>query len=138
MEKRKEIGRRIKLRREDLKMSQEELGNKLFLNKSTIQRYETGQIAKIKIPIIHAMAKQLNVNPDWLVLKTDTMGEFEEKKEWYNPPIRENLDLEHDMFSDRVKILARHLEEIPDDDKEELINNIESTINMYLKAKGLK
>ena len=66
-----EIGKRIKQRREELGMTQEELGKELGLNKSTIQRYETGKIAKIKLPVIHAIAKQLRVNPEWLVLKTD-------------------------------------------------------------------
>lgn len=83
MEKNIEIGKRIKQRREELGMTQEELGNLLWLNKSTIQRYEAGKIAKIKLPVIHAMAKQLNVNPEWLILKTDQMGNFHEMNEWY-------------------------------------------------------
>ena len=40
--------------------------------------------------------------------------------------------------SERIKILARHLEEIPDKDRDQLIDTIESTIDLYLKAKGLK
>ena len=77
------IGNRIRQRREKLGLTQEELGNKLLLNKSTIQRYETGKIATIKLPILHAIAKQLNVDPDWLALKTDEMGVFEPKDDWY-------------------------------------------------------
>ena len=79
-----EIGKRIKQRREELGMTQEELGKELWLNKSTIQRYEAGRIAKIKLPVIHAMAKQLRVDPDWLVLKSDDMGDFNWKHEWYS------------------------------------------------------
>lgn len=79
-----EIGKRIKQRREELGMTQEELGKHLWLNKSTIQRYEAGKIVKIKLPVIHAMAKQLRVDPDWLVLKTDDMGDFNWKQEWYS------------------------------------------------------
>jgi repressor LexA len=78
------IGKRIKQRREELGLTQEDLGNRLWLNKSTIQRYESGKIAKIKLPVMHAMAKQLDVDPDWLVLKTDEMGSFNWKHEWYN------------------------------------------------------
>ena len=37
-----EIGRRIKERREELDLTQDQLGKRLWLNKSTIQRYETG------------------------------------------------------------------------------------------------
>lgn len=77
------IGLRIKERRESLGMRQEDLGKILFLNKSTIQRYETGQVQKIKIPVIHAMAKALDLNPDYLALRTDDPGKFREHPEWY-------------------------------------------------------
>jgi len=39
---------------------------------------------------------------------------------------------------DKITILARHLQDIPEIDREQLINTIESTIDIYLKAKGLK
>jgi transcriptional regulator with XRE-family HTH domain len=67
-----EIGRRIKQRREELGMTQDELGKILSLNKSTIQRYETGKITKIKLPVLQSIANALDVSPDWLALKTDT------------------------------------------------------------------
>lgn len=92
MEKNIEIGKRIKFRREELGMTQEELGNLLWLNKSTIQRYETGKIANIKLPVIHAMAKQLNVSPEWLILKSDEMGTFHERYDLYKDGKAETLD----------------------------------------------
>lgn len=76
MDKNKEIGVRIRQRRTELNMTQEELGNKLGLNKSTIQRYESGSIASIKLPVLQSIAKQLNVNPDWLALKTNEIGTY--------------------------------------------------------------
>ncbi|EGC03057.1 helix-turn-helix domain-containing protein [Ruminococcus albus] len=76
MEKNVEIGKRIKKRREELGMTQEALGSPLGFNKSTIQRYEAGKVAKIKLPIIEAMAQRLNVSPEWLALKSDDMGEY--------------------------------------------------------------
>ena len=70
------IGQRIKQRREEIGMTQAELGASLWLNKSTIQRYETGKITKIKVPVIHAIANQLNVDPNWLMGESEKMGEF--------------------------------------------------------------
>lgn len=67
----KEIGKRIKLCRENNKLTQGELGERLGLNKSTIQRYETGQVAKIKLPILESIACELNVSAAYLALKTD-------------------------------------------------------------------
>lgn len=71
-----EVGRRIKQRRIDMNMTQEDLGNRLKLNKSTIQRYESGAISSIKLPVLQAIAQQLNVNPDWIALKTNEMGSY--------------------------------------------------------------
>lgn len=66
-----EIGKRIKTRRCEIDMTQEELAKDLGFNKSTIQRYETGQVKNIKIPVLHLMARTLKINPDWLACKTD-------------------------------------------------------------------
>lgn len=66
-----EIGRRIEEARKHAGLTQSELGDKLGMNKSSIQRYETGQVKKIKIPVIDTIAKVLKVNPAWLALKTD-------------------------------------------------------------------
>lgn len=71
MNREAEIGRRIKQRREQLGLTQAELGEAVSLNKSTIQRYESGKIGTIKAPIMAAIAKKLDVSLDWLELKTD-------------------------------------------------------------------
>lgn len=91
MERNIKIGQRIKMRREQLSMTQEDLGAPLGFNKSTIQRYESGKIAKIKLPVIEAMAKQLEVDPNWLSLKTDDMGVFTQNNdETDKKPIESN------------------------------------------------
>lgn len=94
MEKKIEIGKRIKQRREQLGMTQEELGSLLWLNKSTIQRYESGKITNIKIPVLHAIAKQLNVDPNWLALKTDEMSSFRERYDLYDENSAEDIELQ--------------------------------------------
>lgn len=110
MEKNIEIGKRIKQRREELGMTQEELGNLLWLNKSTIQRYEAGKIAKIKLPVIHAMAKQLNVSPEWLILHSDEMGSFHERFDLYKDGKAETVD---DLEPSAVILPADKIHMIP-------------------------
>lgn len=66
-----EIGKRIRQARKKCNMSQEELGKQLGLNKSTIQRYESGQVQRIKLPILENLSMILNVNPSWIILKSD-------------------------------------------------------------------
>lgn len=66
-----EIGARIKSRRKELGISAAELASRLSLSKSTIHRYENGDIANIKMPVAEKMAKELRVNILWLLGKSD-------------------------------------------------------------------
>lgn len=68
-----QIVARIRQRREELGLTLEELGNQLSLNKSTIMRYEAGEVQKIKLPILQSLAQALDVDPNWLALKTDSV-----------------------------------------------------------------
>lgn len=66
-----EIGIRIAERRSALGLTMDEVAQKIGVARSTIQRYETGQIKKIKLPVIESIASALGVNPDWLIGNTD-------------------------------------------------------------------
>lgn len=66
-----EIGKRIKQRREELGISALEIAEQTQLTRATIHRYESGEIKKIKLPVIEAIAQILDVNPDWLVGKSE-------------------------------------------------------------------
>jgi repressor LexA len=61
------IGQRIKSERERQELTQGFIADKIGVVTSTIQRYETGNIKKIKIPVINAIASVLGVNPSWLL-----------------------------------------------------------------------
>ena len=65
------IGQRIKETRLELGLSLDEVANKVGVAKSTIQRYESGAIGKIKLPIVESIAKELKVNPAWLLCKSN-------------------------------------------------------------------
>lgn len=67
----KDTGERIKERRRELDISAADLAERLGLSKATIHRYENGDIARIKLPTIDAMAQILKVNPLWLLGKSD-------------------------------------------------------------------
>ena len=62
-----EIGNRIKMAREKADLSLNDVALKLGVNKSTILRYENGEISKVKAPIIDALAKVLQVSPHYLL-----------------------------------------------------------------------
>ena len=69
----KEIGLRIEQRRKELGLTLNDISDAIGVARSTVQRYEKGQIAKLKLPVIEAMAGVLKVNPLWLICKTNDM-----------------------------------------------------------------
>lgn len=65
------LGRRIKEARIARDYTLDELASAVGLNKSTISRYERGEIESPKLPVIEAIATQLHTNPSWLIGKSD-------------------------------------------------------------------
>lgn len=68
------IGQRIKQRRKELKMSGEELAKLLGKNRSTVFRYENGEIENLPLDVLEPIARALKTTPQHL------MG-WDEKKE---------------------------------------------------------
>ena len=69
-----EIGKRITEARTKAGLSGKELAEKIGVAASTITRYEKGTFAKIKLPVIEAIARELGLNPMWLLGKSEYMG----------------------------------------------------------------
>ncbi len=65
------IGKRIKSRRKELGISVSDLSNVTGLSKATLHRYENGEIKRIKLPTIESIALKLDVNPMWLIGKSN-------------------------------------------------------------------
>ncbi len=66
-----EIGSRIKLAREMRGLNMVELAAKVGVNKSTIKRYEDGMISNPKLPALQSISLALNVNPAWILGKSE-------------------------------------------------------------------
>ena len=62
----KEVGKRIKERRNEIGISMPELGRRVGVNKSTIQRYETDGVNPNRSMIINGLADALQTTPEWL------------------------------------------------------------------------
>ena len=67
----KEVGLRIKERRNELKISMPELGRRVGVNKSTIQRYEAGTIDNTKKLVLDGLSEALHVSVEWLKGETE-------------------------------------------------------------------
>ena len=61
------VGEKIKNRRKYIKMSVEELAEKVGLSKATIYRYEKGDIEKVDTEILASIAKALRTTPAQLM-----------------------------------------------------------------------
>lgn len=75
------FAQRLKETREQRGVSAKELSEALGLNKSTIYRYETGELKSIKSMNIKAIAKYLNVTCDYLIGASDSMKNSQEAQE---------------------------------------------------------
>lgn len=69
-----EMGERIKERRIALHYTQEELAQKLGLQKSAIAKYENGRVENIKRSIIALMSDVLECSPSYLMGLDDKIG----------------------------------------------------------------
>lgn len=78
MEKNHElIGQRLSMARNNKNITLEAAGNKIGVNKSTIQRWENGNVEKFKIPLIEILAEFYDVNPQWLMGHNVPMKEIQ-------------------------------------------------------------
>jgi len=67
------IGERIAERRKALGLTLDDIAAEIGVAKSTVSRYESGNIEVLKLPVIEAIARVLHVDPAWLVGKADKM-----------------------------------------------------------------
>ena len=74
------IGQRIKSRRKELKMSADELGKRLGKDRSTIYRYENGDIENLPIDILEPIADALDTTPQYLMGWNDQSNPQKEKQ----------------------------------------------------------
>ncbi len=85
----KEVGKRIKERRNEIGISMPELGRRVGVNKSTIQRYETDGVNPNRSMIINGLADALQTTPEWLT------GQSEEKEADDSPTLCEDEVIGH-------------------------------------------
>lgn len=62
-----DVGKRIRERRKELNLSVDELAKKLNKNRTTVYRYEKGDIENLPMDILGPLAKALNATPAYLM-----------------------------------------------------------------------
>lgn len=69
-------GKRIREKRVALGLTMEELGSKVGVAASTIQRYEAGAISRPKIPVIRSVAEALDTSYEWITGQSGSGGDM--------------------------------------------------------------
>lgn len=74
------FAKRLRQLRKSLGISQTQLAENVGLSTTTISRYEHNKIDDIKLPNVQMIAEALNVNPEWLIGKSDVKSRKDYKK----------------------------------------------------------
>ena len=103
----KEVGKRIKLRRKQLGLTQKQLGELVELSEGSVSRYESGSIKDAPTQKLNDFAKALNIEVAWII----------------------GFKAETDKFQ-MAQDLINRIQEFDDEKSIELINVFNSFINL--------
>lgn len=110
----REIGLRLKESRNAKGYTLQQVAELVGVDRSTIQRYETGGIVVIKRPVIESICACLSVNPKWI------LGESENRQAIGNSEL-----------PDDILFLSKRLLCIPQNQRKKLMEALNSTIDLY-------
>ena len=108
------IGKQIRRKRKELKMSVDELARKVGKDRSTIYRYENGDIGNMPLELLMPMVEALQMTPQ------EFLSLFVLKSEWFAERMECFATPEGDQLNDKeIKIfreLAKYFVKIRNDD----------------------
>jgi transcriptional regulator with XRE-family HTH domain len=113
---------RIKNRRLELGLTLLDVAKVANVSEATVSRWESGNIENMRLDKINMLAKALQITPSKLMEWGEEIGPMPEP---VSPSER------------RIKVLARHLDKIPETTREKIIRNFENTLDVYLEAMGV-
>ena len=157
-------GARIKIRRKELGMSAESLAAECGLSPATIYRYEKGDIENMGIDKLKPIAAALKTTPAYLMGWDDDPIDYDDGDILAQIPLSYVEACDGDMkkayamlvaagkdaakeygvrdyaqnsHEEEMLLLARHMDPIPEEDRQALKEQFKNSIDLYLKAKGL-
>ena len=116
------IGKQIRKRRKELKMSVDELANRIGKDRSTVYRYENGDIENFPIELLFPMTEALETTPQELLSTIVTTNEWlsAQAEKWFE--VTEGYEFNSEEFR-VLYAVAKYLMQIRNDgDYEEKLN----------------
>lgn len=105
------LSARIRLRREQLGLTLEQVGDIVGVGKSTVRKWETGAIANMRRDKISGLARALRTSPAFLMGWTDDPSDEAADPDFQDPLTQKISDLSNDMTDEekRQLLLAARL-----------------------------
>lgn len=132
-------------------LSLRDFAEKLGISHSYLNRLENGYDIRSGKPVtptvetLHQIAQSLNMDlGEILEISGYSVGETYVEKDgsvttdYYPPKQNENSFEAQNDTERRLLMLCRKAGDVSEDEKEAIVNQFEATIDMYLKAKGIK
>lgn len=94
-----DTGKKLKARREELKLTLEQVGDIVGVSKSTVAKWESGFIENMKRDKIMLLSKALEVSPLWII---GTEEETESHVENYGSGVDKYINMLHERPDLRV------------------------------------
>lgn len=118
------LGNRIKSRRKELRMSQEELGARIGFTKSSISRIEHGERV-VSIENINKIASVLEVDQKWLLGWTDEVQFSRDQLAHHVLNVLENMQVDITKKDPQLARLMEYINLMNDSQKQKLIDYAE-------------
>lgn len=133
------IGNRIKERRKELNMSVEELAKRLNKNRTTVYRYEKGDIENLPIDILDPLAKALETTPAYLMGWDNKTDEDAINVGKLLKIMRNNRNMTIEEYSKEIRISPDDLRMYESGEKYIPLSVINSIVDYYrLSAENFK
>ena len=155
------IGEKIKQLREALEITQTELADMIQVSKQTLYKYENNLVTNIPSDKLEMIADKLDTTPEYLMGWEDDPIDYDkldvDMPTWWSGTIKGYLEYQKALDEDRKNdsiwqsndiakddierkylLLCRKAGDVPKKEKEDILKNFEATMDMYLRAKGIK
>ena len=125
------IGKRIQVRRKELNISVDELAKRLNKNRTTIYRYEKGDIENLPMDALKPLAEALKTSPAYLMGWEDELNDDAATVSDFVKLIRKQRNMSVEDFAKEIGISPDKLREYESRDKYIPISVINNIANYY-------